>query len=188
MSTTNYQNIMVPESTHALDNLSTRSIVDFRRDSLTRKPTKYAARSQRDGKVDSVGHIGHQLSTDDVVGHVLTIDSVCRAIVPLFDKSNNPIWETDENGALKTDADGNFVQATSIYPIVTFAEAPGYWYNGGTLLAGVLPGWAEEAGDEPDSMTYPLLNADLAEIGGIPCYFEWKQGRAGNKYVNMILA
>ena len=180
-------NSMIVPATHALDNVVTKSVAEFRASALISKPSKYTERARKSGKTDSVGHIGIQLSTEDIVDKVLTIDSVCRASVPLTDENGNPVPLVDDNGAIVMDSNGEIVYATQVYPIITFAEAPGYWYNGGTLLAGVLPEWADESGDDVDSMSYPLLNADLKEIGGIPVYFCWKQGK-NRRYVNMILA
>lgn len=189
MSTNINSNAMSVPATHALDNLSTISVAEFRAKALVSTPSRYTERARRAGKTDSVGHIGIQLSTDDIVDHVLTINSVCRASTPVLDDNDNPVPLTDDNGAIVMDENGEIVYATQIYPIITFAEAPGYWYNGGSLLAGVLPEWAEESGDDPNSMNYPNLNADLAsmESGGIPVYFCWKQGKK-RRYVNMILA
>ena len=79
-------------ATHALDNIATRSVAEFRANALVSKPSKYTERARRAGKTDSVGHIGIQLSTDDIVDHVLTISSVCRASVPVLDNNGNPVW------------------------------------------------------------------------------------------------
>lgn len=185
MANNNSTSLSVP-STHALDNLPSVDLLSIRRDALLSTPNKYVQAARAAGLVDSAGHLGIQLSTDDVVNHILTIDSVCRAMSPDLDDNNNPVPLTDENGAIVVDENGDIVYRSSIYPIVTFAEAPGYWYNGGKLMAGVLDEWARLSGDDPNSMTYPLLNADLAEIGGIRVFLTWKQGR-NRRYVNMVL-
>lgn len=182
----NINALTVPD-THALDNISTQDLTMFRRESLLREPSKYTKRAQINGHTDTVGHIGIQLSTNDVVGKVLTINSLCRAEVPTLDRNGNPVPAMFDDGTTKVDENGEIVYETSIFPIVTFAEAPGYWYNGGTMLSNVINDWIMESGDEPDSFTFPKLNADLEAIGGIPVYFQWKQGK-NNTYVNMILA
>lgn len=183
---TNMNALTVPD-THALDNLPAQDLMQFRRESLLRTPSKYTKRAQINGHTDTVGHIGIQLSTNDIVGKVLTINSLCRAEVPLLDRNGNPVPAVFEDGTTRVDDNGEIVYETSVFPIVTFTEAPGYWYNGGTMLSNVIADWCEESGDEPDSFTFPKLNADLQEIGGIPVYFQWKQGK-NNTYVNMILA
>lgn len=187
MNTSENTTAMTIPATHALDGINTESVAEFRLKALTTKANKYTEIARRNSMTDSAGHIGKQLSTEDIVGHVLHIDTVCRASVPVVDANGNPVPAVDANGAIILDENGEFLPATSIYPIITFTEAPGYWYNGGKLLADVLPLWAAESGDDEDSMNYPKLNADLADIGGIPVYFEWKQGKKF-RYVNMILA
>lgn len=187
MNTNENNMAMSIPATHALDNVQTQSVAEFRSRAMVTTSNKYTQIARANNMTDSVGHIGKQLSTEDIVGHVLHIDTICRASVPKVDANGNPVPMVDANGAIVVDENGEFVPATTIYPIITFSEAPGYWYNGGKLLANVLPLWAAESGDGPDSMNYPKLNADLAEIGGIPVYFEWKQGKQ-YKYVNMILA
>ena len=179
-------NALSVPSTHALDNLPAVDLLSIRREALLTTPNKYVQAARVAGLVDSAGHLGIQLSTDDVVNHILTIDSVCRATAPDSDDNGNPVPMVDDNGAIVMDENGEIAYRSSVYPIVTFAEAPGYWYNGGKLMAGVLDEWARMSGDDADSMTYPLLNADLAEIGGIRVFFTWKQGR-NRRYVNMVL-
>lgn len=181
------ENSLSVPATHVLDNVSTMSIEDFKRMSLT-STSRYSERAKKDGKVDTASHAGRQLSTDDVINRVLTVTSVTRALVPDLDENNNPIPLTDENGALMFDENGEMMYKQSIYPILTFAEAPDCWYNGGTMWAGVVQSWAEESGDNPDAMTFPALNSDLAEIGGIPCLMQWKKSRQGRNYVNIMLA
>lgn len=147
-------------------------------------------RSQKDGKTDTVMHIGAQITSDMIVGHALTIIRVGHASVPATDAEKNPIYVTDENGEVKTDENGDPIQAISVFPVCWFKEAKDCWYNGGKLLQDNINSWADEVGDDPNDFYLPKINAALKEIGGIPAYFEWKdkQDRSGQRYVNMILA
>ena len=147
-------------------------------------------RSQRDGKTDTVMHIGEQITSDMIVGHVLTIVRVGHASVPAVDNSGKPIFVTDTNGKQIVNEDGEPIQAVSVFPVCHFKEAPGCWYNGGKLLQDNIDSWADETGDDSGDFYMPKLNAVLEEIGGIRAYFEWKNKKdgSGQKYVNMILA
>ena len=170
------------------------SLEDFRKEALTIAEAGnvnfLTRRSQKDGKTDTVMHVGLQIKSDMIVGHVLTIIRVGHAAVPATDNSNNPIYVTDENGVVATDEDGNPIQAVSVFPVCHFKEAPGCWYNGGKLLQDNIDSWADEVGDDPDDFYLPKLNEALAEIGGIRAYFEWRDKKDGSsqRYVNMILA
>ena len=63
-------------------------------------------RSQRDGKTDTVMHVGEQIMSDMIVGHVLTIVRVGYASVPAVDNKGNPIYVTDANGVIIADKNG----------------------------------------------------------------------------------
>lgn len=170
------------------------SIADFRDNAISRaergEVNFLTRRSQRDGKTDTVMHIGTQIPTDLIVGHVLTISRVGHAAVPATDNAGNPIYDVDENGEPVLDANGEPVQQISVFPVCWFKEAPDCWYNGGKLLQDNIVSWADETGDDPDDFYLPRVNAAIKEVGGIPAYFEWKdkQDRSGQRYVNMILA
>lgn len=147
-------------------------------------------RSQRDGKTDTVMHIGSQITSDMIVGHALTIIRVGHASVPATDTQGNPIYDVDENGEIRKDENGEPVQIISKFPVCWFKEAKNCWYNGGKLLQDNINSWADEVGDDPNDFYLPKINAAIKEVGGIPAYFEWKdkQDRSGQRYVNMILA
>lgn len=170
------------------------SLVEFRDAAIERAERGeinfLTRRSQKDGKTDTVLHIGAQIKMDMLVGHVLHIIRVGHAAVPATDTQGNPIYATDENGNTQYDADGNPVQAISVFPVMHFKEAPDCWANGGKLLQDNIVSWADEVGDDPDDFYLPKVNAAIKEIGGIPAYFEWKdkQDRSGQRYVNIILA
>lgn len=174
--------------------IATTSIDDFRKEALSIAESGavnvLTRRSQRDGKTDTVMHVGEQIKTDMIVGHVLTIIRVGHAAVPATDAKGNPLYVTDSNGVVEVDTDGNPVQAISIFPVCHFVEAPGCWYNGGKLLQDNIDSWADEVGDDPTDFYLPKLNAVLSEIGGIRAFFDWKDKKdgSGQRYVNMILA
>lgn len=162
------------------------SLDDFRREALAAAETGnvnfLTKRSQRDGKTDTVMHVGEQIKSDMIVGHVLTIVRVGHAAVPATDNNGSPVYHTDENGEV--------IQEISVFPVCHFKEAPGCWYNGGKLLQDNIDSWADEVGDDPNDFYLPKLNAALEEVGGIRAYFEWKDKKdgSGQRYVNMILA
>lgn len=161
----------------------------FRADSMTQSASRLVKRSRMTGKTDSIMHLGNQLTTNDVVGHVLTITRVGFASVPATDSDGNPLFETDDNGEIVMDVDGNSIQRMSVFPVCWFAEAPEWWYNGGQLLLENIREWADEVGDDITDFMLPKVNAELQECGGIRAYFTWKESKkAGRKYVSMILA
>lgn len=174
--------------------MASASIDEFRAEALAIAESgainRLTARSQRDGKSDTVMHVGEQIKSDMIVGHALTIIRVGHAAVPATDNAGKPIYVTDENGVLETDSNGDPVQAISVFPVCHFKEAPGCWYNGGKLLQDNIDSWADECGDDPNDFYLPKLNAVLAEIGGIRAFFDWKDKKdgSGQRYVNMILA
>lgn len=170
------------------------SLEDFREEALAVADSGnvnfLTKRSQRDGKTDTVMHVGEQITSDMIVGHVLTIIRVGHAAVPATDKKGKPVYVTDESGNIVTNENGEPVQAISVFPVCHFKEAPGCWYNGGKLLQDNIDSWADEVGDDPNDFYLPKLNAALAEVGGIHAYFGWKDKRdgSGQRYVNMILS
>lgn len=74
-----------------------------------------------------------------------------------------------------------------MWPFVTFAEFPDRHHEAGEVLKGNIDSWADEVGDALDTTDYPKLNAALAETGGIRVYLEWKNGKNGHPYVNVML-
>jgi len=147
-----------------LDNLPTSSIDDFRRDAFRGNMSRLAKIAHEKGDSDVVLHAGDQLTTEQVVGHVLTIIAVQYAHVP------------DDNGEQK------------MYPVAVFAEAPGYWYNLGQLATNMVADWAAELGDDPnEDPNLPLVNQELTDCGGVRVYFRWKQGK-NRRYVSITVA
>ncbi len=161
-----------------LGSMPTTSLADFQRDAFMATPNRFAQISARKGVSDSVMHIGNQLRSEDIADHVLTIVRVAFATIPAMDISGHPIY--DENGN----------QKTATYPVAHFAEAPGYWYNGGTMLRKNIEAWAEDMGEDLSDPNLPVLNAALAECGGVRAFFTWKNKRdsSGQKYMSMIFA
>ncbi len=189
--------MMSASNNGALSAIPSMSLADFQREAFATTANRLTALSRRSGSTDTVMHVGTQLTSADIVGHALTIIRVQYANVPARDpKTNTPVFETDDNGVVLLDESGNPIQKFSIFPVCHFAEAPGYWYNGGKLLGDNIRLWAAEEGDEflpdgtPADMTLPAVNAALEEIGGIRAYFAWKDKRdgSGQRYINMILA
>lgn len=191
MSTNELMNVNPTEIFAAMPQTS---LAEFRDDAIERaergEMNFLTRRSQRDGKTDTVMHIGSQITSDMIVGHALTIIRVGHASVPATDNNGKPIYVTDEDGNVINDENGDPIQLISKFPVCWFKEARNCWYNGGRLLQDNINSWADEVGDDPNDFYLPKINAALKEIGGIPAYFEWKdkQDRSGQRYVNMILA
>lgn len=173
-----------------LESVPTMSLAEFQSEVFTSGVNRLTARIQRDGKTDSVLHIGKQIKGEDVAGKVLTIIRVGYSTAPAVDASGNPVWETDANGAPVVDENGVAVQKMSKFPVCHFKEAPGYWYNGGKMLDGILQSLIDECGDNSDDMFLPNVNAALEEVGGLRAYFDWKESNKnrGQKYMNIIVA
>lgn len=172
-----------------LANIPQTSLAEFQAAAFSTPANRLSARSMRAGKTDTVLHIGTQLRTEDIVGHALTIIRVGFASLPATNEKGEPVPKVDENGTVITDENGIPVQETSLFPICHFAEAPGYWYNGGQLLKENIMEWADETGDDLSDYNLPNTNAALQELGGIRCFFSWGESkRTGRRYVKMILA
>lgn len=180
----------VNESPAILSGLPTTSLEDFQAKSFMEPVSPLAAAIQRESKTDTVLHIGKQISSEDVAGHVLTIIRVGYGTAPSVDMQGNPIWETDENGQPAVDENGQAIQRMARFAVCHFKEAPGYWYNGGKMLQGILETLVTECGDNPDDLMLPNVNAALEECGGLRAYFDWKQSRKnkGQRYMNIIVA
>lgn len=186
--------LTVVSPTELLSSVPLSSLEDFRSEALTAaesgKVNILTRRSQLDGKTDTVMHIGEQITSDMIVGHALTIVRVGHAAVPATDGTGKPVYVTDSNGNVKTDDNGEPVQAVSVFPVCHFKEAPGCWYNGGRLLQDNIISWADQCGDDPNDFYLPKINAVISEIGGLRAYFEWKNKKdgSGQRYVNIIFA
>lgn len=190
MSTNNENLSVVNDSSVTLSALPTMSLAEFQASSFMEPVNRLTARLQRDSKTDTVLHIGKQIASEDVAGKILTIIRVGYGTAPATDMQGNPIWETDENGTIMQDVNGNAVQAMAKFAVCHFREAPGYWYNGGKMLQGILESLAEECGDNPDDYMLPNVNAALEEVGGLRAFFDWKDSskNRGQRYMNIIVA
>jgi len=170
--------------------------VEFQASAFNGLTNRLSLRSQRDGKTDTVMHAGNQITSQMLVGHVMTIVRVGFASVPATDNNGNPVYLTSKDGELMTDNAGNPVPKMSVFPVCHFKEAPGCWYNGGKLLYENVLSWADEVGEEVDERGWPLnpslpkINMELEAVGGIRAYFEWKDKKdgSGQRYVNIIFA
>jgi len=178
------------EENNQLAILPTTSLEEFQKNALSAHLNPLAALSVKSGKSDTVMHIGIQLRTEEIVGHALTIIRVGFAALPATNPDDgSPIYKVDEYGVTTLDENGEPMQEIAMYPICHFAEAPGYWYNGGKLMMENVSIWAEECGDDLSDYNLPNTNARLAELGGIRCFFAWGESRkTGRKYVKMIVA
>lgn len=174
----------------SLDNIPVQSLADFQVEALNSKPNSLVSRLQKDGKVDTAFHIGKQIKSEQVAGKVLTIIRIGRGMAPRTDNKGNPVWVTDENGMPVTDENGVAVQEMSIFPICHFLEAPGFWYNAGAMMNGIIESLCDECGDDPTGMVFPNVNAALEEVNGLRAYFDWKESakNPGQKYMNIIVA
>ena len=166
-----------------LANVGQISVADFQAASYTSTASRLTNAARNDGATDTVLHLGNQIKTQDVIGRVLTISHVGYAYAPAKDSKGNPIFEDEP------DEDGVAIQKMSRFPVCHFSEAPGWWYNGGSMLDGIIKSWAKEMGDKPDSDNLPAVNAELNACGGVQAYFRWKdkQDNSGQKYVDIIL-
>ena len=181
--------VSVYEPLFTLDSIPTQSLADFQQQSFMEPVNRLTARLQRDGKTDTTLHVGKQIKSEQIAGKILTIIRVGYGTAPATDMNGNPIWDTDENGELIT-VDGVNIQKMSRFPVCHFKEAPGWWYNGGAMLDGIIQSLVDECGDSPDDMMLPNVNAALEEVGGLRCYFDWKESskNRGQKYMNIIVA
>lgn len=172
---------VLPQETTTLEN--------FQMSAFGRPVNRLTAAAMKNGTTDTLLHAGTQLLAEDVAGHALTIVRVGYASAPARDVKGNPIYKV-EDGKILTDENGEPIQEVSLYPVCHFKEAPGYWYNGGTMLKKNIEVWAQECGDDGSDLNFPEVNKALEEIGGIQAFFAWKEKRdgSGQKYMNIILA
>lgn len=189
---TNEMNPMsvLDESPATLANIPTKSLAEFQAEAFTAPVNRLTAALQRANKADTVLHIGRQIKSEDVAGKVLTIVRVGFGAAPATNMDGTPVWQTDENGAVVFDKDGQTIQAMSRFAVCHFKEAPGWWYNGGKMLQGIIETLATECGDDVRDNMLPNVNQALAEIGGLKVYMDWKDSskNRGQKYMNIIPA
>lgn len=157
-----------PASGNPLENLTTVSFEEFRRDAFRGTMSELAKWAHEDGNSEAVLHAGEQLTTEQVINHVLTIMATQYAYIP---------DEKEENGVKR-------------YPVVVFAEAPSYWYNMGELGGNLIRDWAKRAGDDPEENPYlPNLNQMLTDCGGVRIHFRMKHSSKNNRdYVSITIA
>ena len=162
---------------NALAAIPEASLSDFQEQVFNLTPNRLTQASLRAGTTDTLMHVGMQLTTEQVVNHILTIVRVAFAAIP---KTVDGVPVTNDAGEVIIET----------YPVCHFAEAPGYWYNGGSMLKKNIEAWAREVGDSMEDPNLPLVNQTLSEIGGVRAFFGWKNKRdsSGQKYVNIILA
>ena len=174
---------------NALSTVGATTLDAFRAKVFNSGTNRLLSRLQRDGQAGTVLHLGNQIKTEDVIGKVLTIISVGYAVAPTFNRDGTPVFATDKEGLPVVDENGVAVQKMSTYPVCTFAEAPGWWYNGGSRLAAIIDSLRDECGDEPGDMMLPNTNAELQKVGGLMAYFQWKEStrNPGQRYVDIIL-
>lgn len=153
-------------SENPLDSIPTVTIEEFRNDAFRGNLNELAKWAHEDGNTDAVLHGGQQLKTEHVLGHVLTIITAQYAHVP---------GEGDEQ---------------KLYPVVVFAEAPGFWYNMGQLGSKLIADWCKHTGDDPMEDPYlPNLNQMLSDCGGVRIHFRMKHSSRNNRdYVAITVA
>lgn len=117
--------------------------------------SKWGKISAAAGTIESVLAAGKQLKTEEIVNEVLTIDR-----------------------AEFRDAVDEATGVCSTFPIVTFMEYPGSYYNAGTLLQKNVEAWASVAGDNPEEdKTLPNLNEEFQREGGPQIIIYRKEGK-----------
>lgn len=117
--------------------------------------SKWGKISAAAGTIESVLAAGKQLKTEEIVNEVLTIDRV---------EFRDAVDETT----------GQF----NTFPIVTFVEYEGCYYNAGTLLQKNVEAWAIAAGDNPlEDKTLPNLNEEFQREGGPQIIVYRKEGK-----------
>lgn len=163
------------------------SIAEFEALSMQGSSSRLVRAARANGTLDTALHNGHQIKTEDIVGHVLTLSATGYAFAPATNVDGTPIYEVDENGETRIGPDGEPIQAMSKFPVMKFAEAPGWWYNGGKRYMDILAEFVREVGDDETDVMLPKVNAEIAACGGIKCYFEWKDStkNRGQRYVDI---
>lgn len=180
------QNFDSVPSTGVFSNLSVSTPSDMIKIATSGAATRLGKLAQAHGFSDTPFHAGYQLSTNDVVGHVLTINTVGYANVPEEDNNGKPVYLRDNDGNIVVDENGEPVQRRKIFPVMTFKENPDYWLNCGQLASGMIADWAADVGDDPEvDPMLPNLNAELAEVD-VHVNFQWKDGK-NRRYVKLIV-
>lgn len=120
-----------------------------------KEQSKWGKISAAAGTIESVLAAGKQLKTEEIVNTVLTVDRLeFREAVD------------DTTGSRNT------------FPIMTFSEYPGCYYNAGTLLQKNVEAWAASAGDNPEEdKTLPNLNEEFEQEGGPQIIIYKKEGK-----------
>lgn len=173
-----------------LSNENLMSMEEFERISLQSNENRLLRRARSEGTLDTALHNGNQIRTEDIIGKVLTLVQTGYAFAPAKDNAGNPIYELNENGDPRTDENGVAIQAMSKFPVMKFAEAPGWWYNGGYRFMQILESFAREVDEDLEDTMLPKINAAIAECGGIRCAFKWKDSTTnrGQRYVDIMMA
>ncbi len=171
------ENSLTVSGSSVLASMPTQTLSDFQAQVFDLVPNQLVRASLNDGNTDILFHVGQQLRSEDVVNHILTIIRVAFASITRM-KDGQPV--TNESGEIIVDR----------YPVCHFSEAPGFWYNGGSMLKKNIESWAKEVGDDMSDPYLPRVNAVLSEVGGVRAFFAWKnkQDNSGQRYVNIILA
>lgn len=168
METNNNEITIFNNGTGVLSSLPTMDLASFQ-ESVFNQPINWLTKSlQREGKTDTIMHIGNQLASDDIVGHVLTIIRI--GFAHFKDKQTGNI---DRN------------------PVLHFKEARGYWYNAsGVMFKGAIETLCAETNCDINNDMLPELNEAISKLpdGGIRAYFTWKDKNdgSGQRYVNII--
>lgn len=109
------------------------------------KPSEWRDEAEAAGVVASILKFGVQLKTGDIYQKLLHINALEMA------------QSVDKNdGTVKN------------YPVMTFEELPGCYYNGGTMFLKITMALALAAGDDPDAdRRLPKLNQRIKDRGPI---------------------
>lgn len=168
METNNTEISVVNEETGVLASLPTMDVASFQESTFNTPVNWLTGALQRDGKTDTAMHIGNQLKSEDIVGHVLTIVRVGFAH-----------FKDKDDGLIKR------------VPVLHFKEAPGYWYNAaGVMFKGAIETLCRETNCDIENDMLPELNDAISQLpnAGLRAFFSWKDKRdnSGQRYVNII--
>lgn len=120
-----------------------------------KEQSKWGKISATAGTIESVLAAGKQLKTEDILGEILTVERV--EYRDSVDKATG---------------------ATTTFPIMTFMEKPGCFYNAGTLLGKNVMEWATACGDNPETdKLLTNLNEDITANGGPQIILYKKEGK-----------
>lgn len=105
-----------------------------------------------------------KIETGDIIGEQLTI--IAFDFAPKFDDAGSPIVNPETGEA-------------DVYSVVTFQEAPGKYYCGGSILTKICQAWA--AGyDSPEK-----ASEDLEKEGGVKVSFRSTRTRGGKSLTSV---